>query len=259
MFLVRDMLFRWSTTSPQHDAVALVRRRRFYGEWLSRCATSFSERCLSSNVLGDANIPSISRSLTLGRLVSSRKAEKSLHFQRRSRDIGSGFPALPADLTIYRNLPRTELTKPIRFLVSSRTCLRRHCTDDPFDMLWYGTESLDRLAEFGDYRSCLDLRASRKNDVFSATDIWTSKQRRLGIRLSCLWIACLTKQRTASMSSTIARYSRLACALYSCVFGFSDRYLYRRLLLCCRSCLSMLICISGSTVSKTRKASDLTE
>ena len=40
------------------------------------------------------------------------------------------------------------------------------------------------------------------------------------------------------MSSTIARYSRLACALYSCVFGFSDRYLYRRLLLCCRSFLA---------------------
>ena len=74
------------------------------------------------------------------------------------------------------------------------------------------------------------------------------------------------------MSSKIARHSRLACALYSCVFGFSDRYLYRRLLLCCRSCLSMFIFTSGplgirgvtasrflSTVSKTRKASGLTE
>jgi hypothetical protein len=128
--------------------------------------------------------------------VSSRKGGKSLHFQHRPRDIGSGFPALPADLTIYRNLPahpRTELTKPIRFPVSSRTCLRRHCTDDPFDMLWYGTESLDRLAELGDYRICLDLRASRKNNVFSASDIRTLKQRRLGIHLSCLWTACLAK------------------------------------------------------------------
>jgi hypothetical protein len=100
-----------------------------------------------------------------------------------------------------------------------------------------------------------------------------------GLRSSAVWeytfpvFGSHVLQRTAAMSSTIARQSCLACALYSCVFGFSDRYLYRRLLLCCRSCLSMFICISGSlgirgvtasrfylsTVSKTRKASGLTE
>ena len=137
-------------------------------------------------------------------------------------------------------------------------------------MLWYGTESLDRLAELGIIEVAW-TSAHREKSTSSAPP--TS-----GLRSSAVWeytflvFGSHVLHRTASMSSKIARHSRLACALYSCVFGFSDRYLYRRLLLCCRSCLSMFIFTSGplgirgvtasrflSTVSKTRKASGLTE